>query len=64
MSITLLSTVLEKIIRNMEINRYGTIFNRMRQYISRANDVVIFEWWVRANEQVVRQLKEATLRTG
>jgi hypothetical protein len=28
---TLLSTVLEKVIRNIQTNRNGTIFNRMRQ---------------------------------
>jgi hypothetical protein len=34
MSTALLNTVLEKVIRNIETNLNGTIFNKMRQYIA------------------------------
>jgi len=39
--IILLSTVLAKVIRNIQTNRNGTIFNRMRQYTAYANDMLI-----------------------
>jgi hypothetical protein len=37
----LLNIVLEKSIRNIKINPNGTIFNRTRQYLVYADDVVI-----------------------
>jgi hypothetical protein len=39
LSTTLLNIVLEKVIRNMETNPNGTIFDRMRQYIAHAEGV-------------------------
>jgi len=40
------------------------IFNRTRQFIAHADDVLIFEKSVRATEEFVTQLKEAALSTG
>jgi hypothetical protein len=61
LSIALLSTVLEKVIRNIETNMNGTIFNRTRQYIEYAEEVVILEDWWSASEEVATQIKEAGL---
>jgi hypothetical protein len=41
LSTALFSVVLEKVIRNMETNPTETIFNRMKQYIAYAVDVLI-----------------------
>jgi hypothetical protein len=49
----LLIIVLEKVTRNIETNLNGTIFNRMRQYIVHADDVLIFGQSVRAIEGAV-----------
>jgi len=40
------------------------ICNRTRQYIAHADDVLIFEQFVRATEEFVTQLKEEALSTG
>jgi hypothetical protein len=56
LSTILFNTVLEKVIWNIETNPNEMIFNRTRQYISFANDVLILGS-VTANEEVVRQLK-------
>lgn len=53
LSTILFNTVLEKVIRNIEINPKGTIFNRMRQYIAYADGVLIIGRFVRAIEEVV-----------
>jgi hypothetical protein len=42
----------------------GMICNRTRQYIAHADDVLIFEQFVRATEEFVTQLKEEALSTG
>jgi hypothetical protein len=38
---TLFNTVLEKVIRNIETNRNGAIFERMRQHIEHAEGVLM-----------------------
>ena len=45
------------------ITMLGTIW-RSRMYIAYANDVLILGWSVRATEEVVTQIKEATVSTG
>jgi hypothetical protein len=64
LSTVLFNVVLEKIIINMEINPKGTIFNRTRQYLAYADDVVILGRSVTAIEEVVTQLQEATQTAG
>ena len=64
LSTTLFNIVLEKVIWNIETNRNGTIFNRVRQYIAYADDVLILAWSVRAIEETVTQIKEAAVNTG
>jgi hypothetical protein len=64
LSTVLFNMVLEKIIRNIQINPKGTIFNRTRQYLAYADDVVIFGRLVRAIEEVVTQLQEAAQSAG
>jgi hypothetical protein len=41
LSTTLFNIVMGKVIRNIETNPNGTIFNRTRQYIAYADDVLI-----------------------
>jgi hypothetical protein len=41
LSITLFSIVLEKVMRYIETNLNGTLFNRTRQYIACTDDVLI-----------------------
>jgi pyrimidine operon attenuation protein/uracil phosphoribosyltransferase len=60
----LFNTVLEKAIRNIEINPNGTIFNRTRQYLAYVDDVVILGRAVRATEEVLAQLKNTALKAG
>ena len=51
-------------IRNVETNLNGTVFNRMRQYRAYTDDVLILGRLVRAIEVVVTQMKEAAISTG
>jgi hypothetical protein len=53
LSTILFNTVLEKVTWNIETNPIGTIFNRTRQYIARAEDVLILASSVTANYEVV-----------
>jgi hypothetical protein len=55
--------VLEKIIKNIETNPNGMIFNR-RQYTAYVGNVLILERSVRATEEVVTKLTEAAFSTG
>ena len=57
LSTVLFNIVLEKVIRNIETNPHGRIFNRMRQYTLYAVDVLVVE-------EVVTRLKEAALSSG
>jgi hypothetical protein len=63
LSTILFNIVLEKAIRNIEINLNGTIFNRTKQYLAYA-DVVILGRSVRAIEEVLAQLKNTALKAG
>jgi Reverse transcriptase (RNA-dependent DNA polymerase). len=47
---TLFNIVLEKVIRNIENNPNGTIFNKKTQYTAYADEVLILGRSVRANE--------------
>jgi hypothetical protein len=62
LSAILFNIVLEKTISNIEINPNGTIFNRTRQYLGYADDVVILGRSMRAIEEVLAQLKNTALR--
>jgi hypothetical protein len=53
------SIVLEKLIGNTDTNPHETIFNRTRQYIAYANDVLIL--WVCL--EVLTQIKEGAVST-
>ncbi len=64
LSTTLFNIVLEKVIWNIETYRNGPIFNRARQYIAYADDVLILAWSVRATEETVTQIKEAAVNNG
>jgi hypothetical protein len=48
----------------MERNPTGTIFNRTKQYIPYAVDVLISGRWVRTIDEAVTQIKEAAVCTG
>jgi hypothetical protein len=60
LSAILFYIVLEKAIRNIEINQNGTIFNRRRQYLAYADDVVILGRLVRA----IEEFKNTALKAG
>jgi hypothetical protein len=64
LSAILFNIVLEKAIRNIEINPNGMIFNRTRQYLAYADDMVILGRSVRVIEEVVAQLKNTALKAG
>ena len=51
-------------IRNIETNLNGTVFNRTRQYIAYADDMLILGQLVRTIEVVATQIKEAAVSTG
>jgi len=54
-STTLFNIVMRKLIRNIKTNQNGIIFNRLRQYIACAVDVLILGRSLRASEEVVTQ---------
>jgi hypothetical protein len=60
----LFNIVSEKVIRNIEINPNGTIFNRTRQYLAYADDVVILGRSLTAAEEVLAQIKYTALKAG
>jgi hypothetical protein len=64
LSAILFNIVLEKAIRNIEINPNGTIFNRTRQYLAYVDDVVILGRSVRATEEMLARLKHTALKAG
>jgi hypothetical protein len=64
LSTILFNIVLEKVIRNIEINPNGTIFNRTRQYLAHVDEVVILGISVRATEEVLAQIRYAALKAG
>jgi ABC-type polysaccharide/polyol phosphate transport system ATPase subunit len=53
-STTVCNIVMEKLIMNIKTNQNGTIFNRMRQYVAHAVDVLIHGRSLRANEEVIK----------
>jgi len=59
-----LNIVLEEVIRNIETNPNGTIFNRTRQCLANADNVFILGRSVRATEEVEARIKKAAVRTG
>jgi hypothetical protein len=64
LSVTPFHIILEKVIRNIETNPNGIIFNRARQCMANADNVFILGRSVRATEEVVARIKEAALSTG
>jgi hypothetical protein len=63
LSTILFNIVLEKVIRNIEINPNGKIFNRTRQYLAYADDVILGRS-VRATEEMLAQIKYTALKAG
>jgi hypothetical protein len=64
LSTALFNIVLGKVISNIETNPNGTIFNRTREYITYADDVLILGRLVIEVEEIVTQGKEAAVSTG
>jgi hypothetical protein len=64
LSTALFNIVLGKVIRNIETNPNGKIFNRTRQYTAYADDVLLLGRSVSETEEVVTQYKEAAVSTG
>jgi len=64
LSTALFNIVLGKVISNIETNPNGTIFNRTREYITYADDVLILGRLVIENEEIVTRSKEAAESTG
>ena len=61
---TLFNIILGKVVRNIETNPNGTIFNRTRHYIAYADYVLIRGRSVSKIEEVVTQSKEAAVSNG
>jgi hypothetical protein len=55
---------LEKVIRNMEINPGATIFNRTRQYMAYADDIVVIGRSVGTLNEVHMQMQTAASAVG
>ena len=49
--------------RNIEVNPNGTKFNRNRQYLRYADDIVILGTSVRVVKKATTQLKESAFKT-
>ena len=64
LSTTPFNVVLEKVIRNIETNPNGIIFNRTRQCMANADNVFILGLSMRAIEEMVTRIKEAGVSTG
>ena len=64
LSATLFNVVLAKVIKNVEMNRNVTIFNRTRQYTAYTDNVLILELSVKAIQEVVTQIEKSALSTG
>jgi hypothetical protein len=55
---------LEKVIRNIEINSGGTVFNRSRKFMAYADDVAVIGRSVGVLNEVLTQLQRAAVSTG
>ena len=64
LSTALLCVILEKVVRNIQTNSEGTIFNRTRQHIAHAVDVWVAGRWMRAMFGVLTEIREAAVSTG
>jgi hypothetical protein len=64
LSTLLFNTGLEKVMRNIKINPEGTIFNRTRQFMAYAEDVVLIGRSVGVLNEVIMQLQTAAVSTG
>jgi hypothetical protein len=58
------NTAPEKVVRNIEINSHGTIFNRTRQVIAYADDVAIFGRTMGALNEVLMQIQRVAVFIG
>jgi hypothetical protein len=56
--------MLEKLIRNIELNPGGSIFTRTRQYMAYANDMVVIGRSLQAVCEVIQQMEGAVLTIG
>ena len=61
LSMALFYIVLLKVIRNIETNTNGTIFNRTRQYIARADEVIDNTGRMVSAREVATHINEAGL---
>jgi hypothetical protein len=64
LSTTLFNIVLKKVKRTIETHLNGTLFNKTRQYTAYVDDVLTAGQMVRVTEEVVIQIKEATVSNG
>jgi hypothetical protein len=64
LSTLLFNTGLEKVMRNIKINPGGTIFNRTRQFMAYAENVVLIGRSVGVLNEVIMQLQTAAVSTG
>jgi tRNA pseudouridine-54 N-methylase len=64
LSTTRFNIVMEKVIRNIETNPNGTVFNRTRYCMANADILSILGLSVRAIGELVTQIKEAAVYTG
>jgi hypothetical protein len=64
LSTLLFNIGLEKVMRNVEINPGGTIFNRTRQFMAYADDVAVIGRSVGVLNEVLMQLQTAAASTG
>jgi hypothetical protein len=56
--------MLEKLIRNIELNPGGSIFTRTRQYMAYANDMVVIGRSLQAVCEVIQQMEGTVLTIG
>jgi hypothetical protein len=64
LSTLLFNIGLEKVMRNIEINPGGTIFNRTRQFMACADDVAVIGRSVGVLNEVLMQLQTVAASTG
>jgi hypothetical protein len=56
--------MLEKVIRNIELNPGGSKFTRNRQYMAYADDIAVIGRSLQAVSEVIQQMEEPALTIG
>jgi hypothetical protein len=64
LSTVLFNIMLEKVIRNIELNSGGSIFTRTRQYMAYANDMAFVGRSLQAVSEVIQQVDELAFIIG